>query len=91
MDLPTGTVTFLLTDLETSTRLWEEQPEDAMRDALARHDAILRDAVDRHNGIVVSTMGDGVAAVFASAPDAVAAAFEAQSELEATSGAAPVC
>ena len=44
-ELPSGTVTFLFTDLEGSTRLWEEHPE-AMRDALARHDEILRDAVE---------------------------------------------
>ncbi len=43
-ELPTGTVTFLFTDLEGSTRLWEEYP-DAMKDALARHDEILRSAV----------------------------------------------
>ena len=46
-DLPSGTVTFLFTDLEGSTRLWEEHPE-AMREALARHDEILRDAVEMH-------------------------------------------
>ena len=46
---PSGTVTFLFTDIEGSTRLWEEQPE-AMRTALARHDAILRDAVEAHGG-----------------------------------------
>jgi class 3 adenylate cyclase len=50
-DLPTGTVTFLFTDLEGSTRLWEEHP-DAMKAALARHDQILRDAVDSHAGHV---------------------------------------
>jgi class 3 adenylate cyclase len=43
--LPSGTVTFLFTDLEGSTRLWEEHP-DAMRKALARHDAMLREAVE---------------------------------------------
>ena len=41
-ELPSGTVTFLFTDIEGSTRLWEEHP-DAMRDALARHDELLRD------------------------------------------------
>ena len=45
-ELPSGTVTFLFTDLEGSTRLWEEFPE-AMRGALARHDEILRDAVEK--------------------------------------------
>ena len=45
-ELPTGTVTFLFTDLEGSTRLWEEHP-DAMQRALARHDEILRDAIER--------------------------------------------
>ena len=44
-ELPTGTVTFLFTDLEGSTRLWEEHPE-AMRARSARHDEILRDAVE---------------------------------------------
>src|ERR1700730_16245798 len=76
-DLPTGTVTFLFTDLEGSTRAWEEQPV-AMAAALARHDAILRDAVESHRGLVFSEMGDGIAAAFASASDAVAAAIEAQ-------------
>ena len=81
MNLPTGTVTFLFTDLETSTRNWEEQPDGVMRDALARHDEILRDAVETHHGIVFNTMGDGVAAVFKSAPAAVAAALDAQHRL----------
>jgi class 3 adenylate cyclase len=53
--LPTGTVTFLFTDLEGSTRLWEEHP-DAMHDALARHDQILRGAIAAHHGHVVKTL-----------------------------------
>ena len=57
--LPTGTVTFLFTDLEGSTRLWEEHSE-AMRDALARHDEILRTAVEKRDGVVVKTAGDGL-------------------------------
>jgi len=77
VDLPTGTVTFLFTDLEGSTRRWEQQP-DAMQAALARHDVILRDAMGSHRGLVFSEMGDGIAAAFASASDAVAAAIEAQ-------------
>jgi class 3 adenylate cyclase len=44
-ELPTGTVTFLFTDVEGSSRLWEAHP-DAMQDALARHDEIVRDAVE---------------------------------------------
>jgi predicted ATPase/class 3 adenylate cyclase len=77
VDLPTGTVTFLFTDLEGSTRLWDEHPE-SMRPALAQHDGILRDAVESNGGSIVKTTGDGVHAVFATAPDAVAAALEAQ-------------
>jgi class 3 adenylate cyclase len=76
-ELPSGTVTFLFTDLESSTRLWEEQPA-AMSEALARHDEILRDAVEDHEGIVLARVGDGIAAVFVSAPHAVAAAVEVQ-------------
>jgi predicted ATPase/class 3 adenylate cyclase len=73
-------VTFLFTDLEGSTRLWEEHPE-AMRDALARHDAILRDAVEHRDGVVVKTTGDGLHAAFATAPDSVLAALDAQRAL----------
>jgi predicted ATPase/class 3 adenylate cyclase len=78
--LPTGTVTFLFTDLEVSTRLWEEHPE-AMKNALARHDSLLRAAVDGHHGRVVKARGDGVHAVFASAHDALDAAVAAQRAL----------
>ena len=82
MGLPQGTVTFLFTDLEGSTRRWEEHPTE-MRDALARHNAIVRGAVESHGGVVLSTMGDGMAAVFASARDAVRAVLAAQQELGA--------
>jgi class 3 adenylate cyclase len=82
MGLPQGTVTFLFTDLEGSTRRWEAHPEQ-MRDALARHDAIVRGAVESHGGVVFSTMGDGLAAVFASARDAVRAVLAAQQGLGA--------
>ena len=81
-ELPSGTVTFLFTDLEGSTRLWEEFP-DAMHTALARHDEILRDAVERRDGYVVKTTGDGLHAAFALAPDGVAAALDAQRALVA--------
>ena len=75
-------MTFLFTDLEGSTRLWEEQA-DAMRTALARHDEILRIAVEGHGGFVVKTTGDGVHAAFATAPDALDAAIDAQRTLAA--------
>jgi predicted ATPase/class 3 adenylate cyclase len=75
-----GTVTFFFTDLEGSTRLWEDHP-DAMRSALARHDALLRGAVEAHGGQVVKTTGDGVHAVFATAHDALDAAVAAQHAL----------
>jgi class 3 adenylate cyclase len=76
-DLPLSTVTFLFTDLEGSTRLWEEHPE-AMNAALARHDAILREAIESHGGRIVKTTGDGAHAAFAIASNAVDAAIAAQ-------------
>ncbi len=83
-DLPTGTVTFLFTDLEGSTRLWEQQPE-AMKGALARHDALLTTAVEAHDGRVVKSTGDGLHAVFATADAAIAAAVAGQQALRAAS------
>ena len=76
-ELPSGTVTFLFTDLEVSTRLWEQEP-DAMRAALARHDVILREAIVASGGHVVKGRGDGVHAVFATADAALRAAIEGQ-------------
>ena len=72
--------TFLFTDVEGSTRLWEQYPE-AMRSALARHEVILRAAISEMNGDVVKTTGDGLMAVFAAPPDAVSAAISAQRTL----------
>jgi len=82
---PSGTVTFLFTDIEGSTRLWQ-QDEAAMRSALERHDAILRSAMDGHGGYVFSTGGDGFGAAFARAGVAVGAAVEAQMALSAERG-----
>jgi predicted ATPase/class 3 adenylate cyclase len=80
--LPTGTVTFLFTDLEGSTRLWEEHREE-MGMALARHEGIVREAVESHSGQVVKTTGDGGYSVFRTAHDAVGAALDAQRALTA--------
>ncbi len=76
-ELPTGTVTFLFTDIEGSTTRWEHHP-DAMRTALARHDALLRSAIAAHHGYVFKMMGDAVYAAFAVPADAVSAAVAAQ-------------
>src|SRR3954463_9486470 len=81
-ELPTGTVTFLFTDIEGSTRLWEQYPE-AMSVALARHDALLIAGIQRHGGAVVKSRGEGDShfAVFTRATDAVAAACTLQQAL----------
>ncbi|MEW5881831.1 MAG: adenylate/guanylate cyclase domain-containing protein [Pseudomonadota bacterium] len=70
-------ITYLFTDIEGSTRLWEDAPE-RMRIALARHDTICHAAVARHRGTIVKTTGDGVHAAFERACDAVAAAVDMQ-------------
>jgi predicted ATPase/class 3 adenylate cyclase len=75
-------VTFLFTDLEVSTRLWDVEPA-AMQVALARHDVILRDAVEAHGGVVVKGRGDGVHAVFATADAAVRAAIASELAMDA--------
>jgi predicted ATPase/class 3 adenylate cyclase len=74
---PSGTVTFLFTDIEGSTRLWEIVPS-AMATAIERHDQLLRSAVESHGGYVFLTGGDGFAVAFARAGDAIAAAVDAQ-------------
>ena len=79
---PTGTVTFLFTDIVGSTRLWDEHP-GAMPEALGRHDAIVRAAIGAHGGFVFSTGGDGVGAAFQRAGEAVAAAVDAQRTFQA--------
>jgi predicted ATPase/class 3 adenylate cyclase len=71
------TLTFLFTDVEGSTRLWERFPH-AMKPALARHDAILRAAVEGANGQVIKTTGDGLMAIFSSVSAAVFACLTAQ-------------
>jgi predicted ATPase/class 3 adenylate cyclase len=79
---PTGTVTFLFTDIEGSTKLWERHPE-AMQRALARHDELLRRAIEERGGYVFKTVGDAFCAAFPAAPDALEAALSAQRTLSA--------
>ena len=81
-DLPSGTVTFLFTDVEGSTALWERDPP-AMRVAVDRHLAILTAAVTAHGGIHFKTVGDAIQAAFPTAPVALEAAVDAQLALAA--------
>ena len=76
----TGTITFLFTDVEGSTSLWEKNP-NAMSEALSRHDEILRTSIKAHYGHVFKTVGDAFHATFSTAPDALEAALEAQRTL----------
>ena len=89
VEAPSGTVTFLFTDIEGSTRLWEED-RNTMAQSLARHDEILRGAIASHDGVVFSTGGDGLAAAFQRAPDAVGAALDAQARLQAERWERPI-
>ena len=82
--LPTGTITFLFTDIEGSTRLWDDAPQ-AMSPALARHEQILREAVAAHDGHIFKTIGDAFCVAFPTAADALAAAIAAQQALAAES------
>jgi len=89
-DLPDGVVTFLFTDVEGSTRLWESSPA-AMMKALRLHDDAIAAAVETHNGIVVKPRGEGDSqfVVFRSASDAVEGAAEIQRCLEAVEWPTP--
>src|SRR5438105_13133929 len=82
VSLPTGTVTFLFTDIEGSSRLWEEHP-DIMRIALARHDDLIRHSFEKHGGHIFKTIGDAFCAAFSNAPESVAAVVAAQLALMA--------
>jgi class 3 adenylate cyclase len=79
MNLPSGTVTFLMTDVEGSTKLWEKHPEQ-MRSVMTRHDAIASEAIARHEGTLIKSRGEGdsLFCVFGKASDAVAAALTLQ-------------
>ncbi|MBV6402862.1 MAG: hypothetical protein CNIPEHKO_03178 [Anaerolineales bacterium] len=74
---PSGIVTFLFTDIEGSTKLWENHPE-AMPSAHARHDQILREAIEANRGYVFQVIGDAFCAAFQKAADAVRASAAAQ-------------
>ena len=78
--LPSGTVTFLFTDIEGSTKLAQEHP-DEMPALLARHHEILNQSIQAHNGYAFQVVGDSFAAAFHSASDALNAALEAQRSL----------
>jgi predicted ATPase/class 3 adenylate cyclase len=77
---PSGTVTFLFTDIEGSTRLWQEHPA-VMQAALARHDGLMREAIETNGGYVFKTVGDAFYASFPTAPQALEAALDAQRSL----------
>ena len=81
-DLPRGTVTFLFTDIQDSTRLWEQYPEETSQ-ALTRHDEIIESLAQQHNGFVVRPRGEGDSrfAVFVRAIDGVNAAAAIQQAL----------
>ncbi len=88
VQVSTSVATLLFTDIEGSTRLWEEQRE-AMSPALARHDALSREAVERNRGVVVKMTGDGMYAAFDAPADALQATLTLLQSLEdasATSG-----
>ena len=81
-NLPNGTVTFLFTDIEGSTALWE-QDRGVMAEAVERHLALLRQVVEAHHRVLYEVAGDAVQAAFAAASDALAAAAAAEQALEA--------
>lgn len=80
MTTTTQTVTFLFTDIEGSTQLWERHPNE-MQTALARHDALLRAAIEDNGGRVFKTIGDAFCATFDDPVDGVAACLQAQLDL----------
>jgi len=81
-NLPTGTVTFLFTDIEGSTRLWQEYPH-TMQTTLTRHHAILQNTIRSNNGHIFQIIGDAFCAAFTHALDALTAALEVQRALHA--------
>src|ERR1700682_4205576 len=86
---PATVTTFLFTDIEGSTRLWEQDPE-RMRPALARHDAIVRAAVEDHRGVIVKMTGDGIHAAFDDPMDAINATVQMQRALAESTGSGDI-
>ena len=80
-ELPSGTVTFLFTDVEGSTKLLHELGAESYAEALAEHRRVLREAFSKHHGVEVDTQGDAFSVAFPTAPGALSAAREAQAEL----------
>lgn len=78
--LPTGTVTFLLTDIEGSTQRWEAHRAEMAR-AVARHDKLVHTAMAKHGGFVFKTVGDAFCVAFSEPENAIAAALDAQRAL----------
>src|SRR5690349_21439037 len=83
-DLPTGTVTFLFTDIEGSTTRWEHHPAQ-MKEALSRHHAIMREAIALHGGALFETAGDSFVVAFSTPRPALETALWAQRALQAES------
>jgi predicted ATPase/class 3 adenylate cyclase len=81
-ELPTGTVTFLFTDVQGSTKLLHELGAEVYARALAAHRQVIREACARHDGVEVDTQGDAFFMAFATAPEAVAAAAELTDTLD---------
>ncbi|HEX6032992.1 MAG TPA: adenylate/guanylate cyclase domain-containing protein [Anaerolineales bacterium] len=81
-NLPSGIVTFLFTDIENSTRLWEQHPQ-GMCTAHERHNQILRTAIASNQGFVFQVVGDAFCAAFHGAGDAARAAVKSQLDLNA--------
>ncbi|HET7814815.1 MAG TPA: adenylate/guanylate cyclase domain-containing protein, partial [Candidatus Baltobacteraceae bacterium] len=79
---PSGTVTFLFTDIEGSTARWDTHPE-AMRDAVRKHDQLMRAAIAANNGYVFKTIGDAFCAAFSTATEGISAALAAQNAFAA--------
>jgi len=88
--LPEGVVTFVFTDIEGSTRLWDDAP-DTMMEALKQHDETIDRAIEAHNGVSVKPRGEGDSRfiVFAHATDAVAAVSKMQTQLSAVEWVTP--